>query len=99
MKVLDKDLNINESADRCVYYANLHCVVPFEQPEMDAKTTDGAKGDTETPAVTTYKACLVSLSKKDYEALRPRFAWLPTDIIGKPLAVPHNMPGCPSTPS
>jgi len=74
-------LDIDRSVNWCMYYANLHRMVPFDEPEVPTQGPDDNLQQFDN--VQTYKACLISPMKLDYEALCPQFAWLPTDIIQK----------------
>jgi len=76
-------LDINESTDRCVYYANLHRMVPVEQPETNVCAPTDTRDANPHLYVQAHKAHLVTLTKLDYEALRSRFAFLPADVIQK----------------
>jgi len=56
-------------------------MVPVDEPEVATQgPNDNLK---QLNDVQAYKARPVSPTKLDYEALRPRFAWLPADIIQK----------------
>jgi len=57
MTVHNEDPDVNKSADRCVYYANLHCMVPFEQLEMDTDTIPEQEGLQSTLAPICMAPC------------------------------------------
>jgi hypothetical protein len=58
------------ATDRCVFRANAHRYVCSANADPDADTRPSHHGP-----------CTISEAPRDYDALRPRFAWLPTDII------------------
>jgi len=62
--LMEDEFDINESTDRCVYYANLHCMVPVDQPDSESLLS----------CVQAHKAHLVKPTKLDYEALHSQFA-------------------------
>jgi len=71
--------NMESSINHCVYYTNLHRMVPIEQLET---TTNEVSGTTLSEAdLMAYGTTLVTPMAQDYAALCPRFAWLPADII------------------
>jgi hypothetical protein len=70
------DTDVDIEADHCVFRANAHRYVCNANADPDADTRPSHHGPRkvlETP--------------RDYDALRPRFAWLPTDIITKTFEV------------
>jgi hypothetical protein len=72
----DTDVDIEAATDRCVFQANAHCYVSSANADPDADTCPshhGPRKGLETP--------------HDYDALHPRFRWLPTDIIKKTFKV------------
>jgi len=81
--LMEDEFDINELTNRCVYYANLHCMVPVEQPETEVSDSKEAGDGRSRPYVQVHKAHLVTPTKLDYEALCSRFAWLPADIVQK----------------
>jgi len=84
MAILMEDkCGINESTDHCVYYANLHHMVPVDQPDIEVSGSKDAGGDSMLHYVQVHKAHLVTLTKVDYKALHSRFAWLPANIVQK----------------
>jgi len=83
LSVLGDGCDMDESTDQCVYYANLHRMVPIDQPDISVNGSEVTNAGISPSHVQVHKACLVSPSKVDYEALRSRFAWLPADIIQK----------------
>jgi hypothetical protein len=72
----DTDMDIEAATNHCVFRANAHryvCSVNTD-PDMDTRPSHhGPRKILETP--------------RDYNALRPRFAWLPTNIIKKTFEV------------
>jgi hypothetical protein len=72
----DTDVDIEAATDRCVFQANAHHYVCSANTDPDADTCPSHHGPRK-----------VSEAPRDYVALRPRFAWLPTDIIKKTLEV------------
>ncbi len=64
------------ATDRCVFRANAHCYVCSANAEPDTDTHPSHYGPRKT-----------SETPRDYDALRPCFAWLPTDIIKKTFEV------------
>jgi hypothetical protein len=72
----DNDVDIEVATDRCVFWANAHhyvCSVTI-YPDVDTRPNHhGPRTVVEAP--------------RDYDALRPHFAWLPTDIIKKTFDV------------
>jgi hypothetical protein len=72
----DTDVDIEAATDRCVFWANAHCYVCSVDTDPDADTRPSHDGPRK-----------VSEAPRDYDALRPRFAWLPTDIIKKTFKV------------
>jgi hypothetical protein len=72
----DTDVDIEAATDRCVFQANAHCYVcnVDTDPNMDTRPSHhGPRKVLEAP--------------RDYDALRPHFTWLPTDIIKKTFKV------------
>jgi hypothetical protein len=78
MRILhdDNDVNIEAATDRCVFRANAHRYVCSANTYPDADTHPSHHGPR-----------TVSEAPRDYDALRPHFAWLPTDIIKKTFDV------------
>jgi len=75
MALLPEDkYDINKSADHCVYYANLHRMVPVDQLDMLVSASKDADGEDLPPSVAAHKAHLVTLTKQDYKALCSHFA-------------------------
>jgi hypothetical protein len=72
----DTDVDIEAATDRCVFWANAHHYVCSANTDPDADTRPSHHGP-----------CKVLEAPRDYDALRPRFAWLPTDIIKKTFEV------------
>jgi hypothetical protein len=72
----DTDVDIEAATDRCVFQANAHCYVCSTNADPDADTHPSHHG----PRKVSEAPC-------DYDALHPRFAWLPTDIIKKTFEV------------
>jgi hypothetical protein len=70
------DVDIETATDRCVFRANAHRYVCSANADPDTDTHPRHHGPHE-----------VSEAPRDYDALRPRFAWLPTDIIKKTFEV------------
>jgi len=86
MAILTEDeYDVNKSIDRCVYYANLHRMVPVDQSDLEVSGSKDADGNSSLPYVHAHKAHLVTPTKLDYQALRSCFAWLPADIVRKDL--------------
>jgi len=81
--LMEDEYDVNESMDHCVYYANLHCMVPVDQSDIKISGSKDVGGDSSLPCVHVRKAHLVTPTKLDYEALCSHFAWLPADIIWK----------------
>jgi hypothetical protein len=75
-KYNDNDVDIEAATGRCVFWANAHCYVYSANTDPDADTHPSHHGP-----------CKVSEAPRDYDALRSRFAWLPTDIIKKTFDV------------
>jgi hypothetical protein len=72
----DTDMDIEAATDHCVFRANANCYVCSANADPDMDTHPGHHGPRkvlETP--------------RDYDALHPRFAWLPTNIIKKTFEV------------
>jgi hypothetical protein len=63
--------DLNESMEWCLYQANLHCLVH----SVDAQDSNNH--------FIPHHPCTTLPSDHDYEALKPCFAWLPSDIIRK----------------
>jgi hypothetical protein len=72
----DTDMDIEAATDRCVCRANAHCYVCSENTDPDMHTCPNHHGPRK-----------VSEAPRDYDALHPHFAWLPTDIIKKTFEV------------
>jgi hypothetical protein len=72
----DTDVDIEVATDRCVFQANAHCYVCSENTDPDVDTRPSHHGP--------HK---LLEAPRDYDALHPRFAWLPTDIIKKTFEV------------
>jgi len=82
--LMEGKCDINESTNRCVYYSNLHRMVPLDQPDIKVSSSKDAGGDSLPSYVQVHKVHLVTLMKLDYyKALCSQFAWLPADIIQK----------------
>jgi len=47
----EKEYDINESTDHCVYYTNLHHLVPVDQPDIEVSDPMDAGGDSSLPYV------------------------------------------------
>jgi hypothetical protein len=69
-------VDIEVATNRCVFQANAHRYVCSANADPDADTRPSHHGP-----------CKISETPRDYDALRPRFAWLPTDIIKKTFEV------------
>jgi hypothetical protein len=69
-------VDIEVATDRCVFWANAHHYVCSANADPDADTHPSHHGPH-----------TVSETPRDYDALRPRFAWLPTNIIKKTFKV------------
>jgi len=99
MAILTEDeYDIHESTNHCMYYVNLHCMIPFDQPDIMVSGSKDADGNNLLPCVTAHKAHLVTPTKQDYEALCSRFAWFPAKIVWKTFGsttqyahMPYNM--------
>jgi hypothetical protein len=72
----DTDVDIEAATDRCVFRANDHRYVCSADTDPGTDTRPSHHGPLK-----------VSEARRDYDALRPRFAWLPTDIIKKTFKV------------
>jgi hypothetical protein len=72
----DNDVNIEAATNRCVFQANAHRYVCRANTYPDSDTRPNHHGPR-----------TVSEAPRDYDALRPRFAWLTTDIIKKTFDV------------
>jgi hypothetical protein len=70
------DVYIEGATDPCVFRANAHHYVCSANADSDADTHPSHHGPRK-----------VSETPRDYDALRPRFAWLPTNIIKKAFKV------------
>jgi hypothetical protein len=70
------DVDIEMATDRCVFRANAHRYVCSANADPDKDTRPSHHGPRE-----------VLEAPRDYDALRPRIAWLPTDIIKKTFEV------------
>jgi hypothetical protein len=66
-------VDIEMATDRCVFRANAH---RYANADPDADACPSHHGPRK-----------ISETLRDYDALRPRFAWLPTDIIKKTFEV------------
>jgi len=62
---MEDKFDINKSTNCCVYYANLHCMVPVDRLDIEVSGSKDAGA---------HKAHLVTPTKVDYEALHSRFA-------------------------
>jgi hypothetical protein len=69
-------VDIEVATNRCVFQANAHRYVCSVNAHPDADTRPSHHGP-----------CKISETPRDYDALCPRFAWLPTDIIKKTFEV------------
>jgi len=84
MAILTEDeCDIHKSTNCCVYYANLHCTIPFNQLDILISGSNDADDEELLPCITVRKAHLVTLTKQDYKSLHSNFAWLPADIVWK----------------
>jgi hypothetical protein len=72
----DTDMDIEAATNRCVFRANTHRYVCNADTDPNVDTRPSHHGPRK-----------VSEAPHDYDALRPRFAWLPTDIIKKTFEV------------
>jgi hypothetical protein len=72
----DTDVDIEAATDRCVFRANAHRYVCSTNADPDTDTHPSHHGPRK-----------ISETPRDYDPLRPRFAWLPTDIIKKTFQV------------
>jgi hypothetical protein len=72
----DTDVDIEAATDRCVFQANPHGYVCSANTDPDADTHPSHHGPRK-----------VLEAPRDYDALHPRFTWLPTDIIKKTFKV------------
>jgi hypothetical protein len=72
----DNDVDIEAATDRCVFQAKAHRYVCSAATYPDADTRPNHHGPS-----------TVAEAPRDYDALCPRFAWLPTDIIKKTFDV------------
>jgi hypothetical protein len=70
------DVDIEMATDRCVFRANAHRYVCSANADPDEDTCPSHHGP--------HK---ISEAPRDYNALRPHFAWLPTNIIKKTFEV------------
>jgi hypothetical protein len=70
------NVDIETATNRCVFWANAHCYVCSANADPDADTCPSHHGP-----------CTISEAPRDYDALCPHFAWLPTDIIKKTFEV------------
>jgi hypothetical protein len=70
------DVDIEAATNRCVFQANAHRYVCSINADPDADNCPSHHGP-----------CKISETPPDYDALCPRFAWLPTDIIKKTFEV------------
>jgi hypothetical protein len=73
----DTDVDIEAATDHCVFQANAHCLSAVQIQTLTWILVQ----------VTMHGPCKVSETPHDYDALRPRFACLPTDIIKKTFEV------------
>jgi hypothetical protein len=69
-------VDIEAATDRCVFWANAHHYVCSANADPDADTCPSHHGPRK-----------ISATPRDYNALHPRFASLPTDIIKKTFKV------------
>jgi hypothetical protein len=72
----DTDVDIEVATDHWVFRANAHRYVCSANTDPDVDTHPSHHGPRK-----------VSEAPRDYDALHPRFAWLPTDIIKKTFEV------------
>jgi hypothetical protein len=72
----DTDVDIEAATNHCVFRANAHRYVCSANTDPDADTRPSH-----------HRPCKVLETPHDYDALRPCFAWLPTDIIKKTFKV------------
>jgi hypothetical protein len=72
----DTDVDIEAATNRCVFWANAHRYVCNVDTDPNADTRPSHHGPRK-----------VSEAPRDYDALRPHFAWLPTVIINKTFEV------------
>ena len=72
----DPDADVEEAADRCVFRASARRCARSADQGADEDTRPRHHG----PRV-------ISDEPRDYEALRPRFAWLPADTVKKTFEV------------
>jgi len=99
MAILTEDeYDVNESIDCCVYYANLHHMVPVDQSDIKVSGSKDTGGNSSLPYVHMHKAHLMMLTKLDYKALHSHFAWLSANIVWKTFGstmqyarMPYNM--------
>jgi hypothetical protein len=70
------DVDIETATDRCVFRANAHHYVCSANADPDEDTRPSHHGPRK-----------ILEAPRDYDALRPHFAWLPTDIIKKTFEV------------
>ena len=85
---LDPLYDLESTIDRCVYRANLHRFV--QATDTDVNATDPTIANHHGPRKVTP-------TPRDYEQLRPMFAWLPDKVIEKTFGcttqyarMPHN---------
>jgi hypothetical protein len=72
----DTDVDIEVATNHCVFRANAHRYVCSATADPDADTCPSHHGPRK-----------LSETPRDYDALQPRFTWLPTDIIKKTFKV------------
>jgi hypothetical protein len=72
----DTDMDIEGATNHCVFRANAHHYVCSANTDPDVDTHPSHHGPRK-----------VSESPREYDALCPHFAWLPTDIINKTFEV------------
>jgi len=70
----DDKHDIHESTNHCVYYANLHWMIPVDHQDISVSGSADVGDEELLPHVTAHKAHLVTPTKQDYETLRSRFA-------------------------
>jgi hypothetical protein len=72
----DTAVHIEAATDHCVFQANAHCYVCNVDTDPNVDTHPSHHGPRK-----------VLEAPHDYDALRPHFAWLPTNIIKKTFEV------------
>jgi hypothetical protein len=71
-----EDMDIEVATNRCVFWANAHRYVCSANADPDSDTHPSHHGPRK-----------ISETPRDYNALHPHFAWLPTNIIKKTFEV------------